>query len=42
MENSNKNSELKKQNEELVKIAIQLGKIADLLSLSSRLDKVGN
>lgn len=59
MENSNKNSELKKQNEELVKIAIKLGKIAnltkdgknanevlevakDLLSLSSRLDKVGN
>ena len=59
MENSNKNSELKKQNEELVKIAIKLGKIAnltkdgknanevlevakELLSLSSRLDKVGN
>ena len=59
MENSNKNSELKKQNEELVKIAIKLGKIAnltkdgknanevlevakDLLSRSSRLDKVGN
>ena len=59
MENSNKNYELKKQNEELVKIAIKLGKIAnltkdgknanevlevakDLLSLSSRLDKVGN
>ena len=59
MENSNKNSELKKQNEELLKIAIKLGKIAnltkdgknanevlevakDLLSLSSRLDKVGN
>ena len=30
MENSNKNSELKKQNEELVKIAIKLGKIANL------------
>ena len=57
MTNLDTNSELKKQNEELVKIAIKLGKIAnltkdgknanevlevakDLLSLSSRLDKV--
>lgn len=57
MTNLDTNSELKEQNEELVKIAIKLGKIAnltkdgknanevlevakDLLSLSSRLDKV--
>ena len=57
MTNLDTNTELKEQNEELVKIAIKLGKIAnltkdgknanevlevakDLLSLSSRLDKV--